>query len=63
MGLQLQDDAEVVMEPQQPIVVLSPPAALAQPENINLEKIIKNEAKYYKGTTKPDKVEAWILNT
>ena len=58
---QLPDEPEELEEPHEPIAIVPPAAAPVQLGIFTLEKFLKNGAKYFKGTTEPDKAEAWTL--
>lgn len=62
MEPQLLDELEVSEETQELVIVVVPPAAPTQPRVFTLEKFVNNGTQYFKGTTPPDKVEAWSLN-
>ena len=59
---QLPDEPEELEEPHEPVAIVPPAAAPVQLGIFTLEKFLKNGAKYFKGTTEPDKAEAWTLN-
>ena len=65
-GPQLPQEPNVPQDPPEVAEIAENPVPLVMPQSqyglFTLEKFIKNGAKAFKGTTEPEKAEAWTLN-